>query len=203
MDAVIRHELLAASGPPITQRSTSSGTPAPCIRSTSDCPVAGVISDGLNSTPLPASSAAIIWSLAIFAGKVAGLMTAMSPSGRWRRACRAPMAPSIRRDPARSDAAPTARSIDRVSACTSALVSQSGPASLARDQIGKALFMTTDIVRVAAQDFDAVDERQRRPRADSAPRARNFLSDFASLAFPQQGAGRWLIGMSVEGMDQV
>ncbi len=182
------------SRPPITQRSSASGTPAPCIRSTSDWPVAGVISEGLNSTPLPAIKAATIWSLAILAGKAAGLITAMSPSGRWRRPCLAPSAPSRRRDPARSETAPTARSIDMVRPWTSVLASHSGrPVSRAIRSANFSSWARTLLAkrRIVSTRLTSGSDA---PRLDGAFGGPNFLRNIARLAFPKQGAGGWLIG---------
>src|SRR6202008_3603196 len=79
---------LPSAGPPISSRSTPSGTPASWKHLTRNSPVAGVFSDGLKTTALPASSAGTMWPLGRCAGKLYGPSTASTPCGLWRSARR-------------------------------------------------------------------------------------------------------------------
>ena len=70
VDPRLGGERLALADPADQQRMTPSGTPASWKHSTSIAPVAGVFSDGLNTTALPAISAGTMWPLGKCAGKL-------------------------------------------------------------------------------------------------------------------------------------
>ena len=114
------------SGPPTSKRTTPAGTPASWKQSTSIAPVAGVFSDGLNTTALPASSAGTMWPLGRCAGKLYGPSTASTPCGLWRTATLLPSAASSRRVGVRSPSASTEISTLLMTAPTSVLASQKG-----------------------------------------------------------------------------
>src|SRR3546814_16017354 len=65
-------------------------------------PTAGVFSEGLKTTALPAISAGTICPFGKCAGKLYGPSTATAPCGLWRTALRSPIAPSMRRLAVRS-----------------------------------------------------------------------------------------------------
>ncbi len=67
-------------------------------------------------------------------------------------------------------------------------------AGLARDQVGEAFLVRADIIGEAAHGLDAIDQRQRGPRLCGTRDAGDLVRNFAGLALPKQGAGRWLIG---------
>src|SRR3546814_9614416 len=60
-------------------------------------PTAGVFSEGLKTTALPAIKAGTICPFGKCAGKLYGPSTATAPCGLWRTALRSPIAPSMRR----------------------------------------------------------------------------------------------------------
>src|SRR3546814_5046522 len=65
-------------------------------------PTAGVFSEGLKTTALPAIKAGTICPFGKCAGKLYGPRTATAPCGLWRTALRSPIAPSMRRLAVRS-----------------------------------------------------------------------------------------------------
>ena len=67
------------SGPPCTRLNTPSGNPAPSITSPSAAPVAGVSSDGLNTTVLPAIRAELAIPIDSATGKLNGAITPNTP----------------------------------------------------------------------------------------------------------------------------
>ena len=69
-------------------------SPAAWKHSTRKAPLAGVFSDGLNTTALPAISAGTMWPLGRCAGKLYGPSTASTPCGLWRTATLLPSAAS-------------------------------------------------------------------------------------------------------------
>ncbi len=67
------------SGPPCTRLNTPAGSPAACMISPSAAPVAGVSSDGLNTTVLPAISAELAIPIESATGKLNGAITPKTP----------------------------------------------------------------------------------------------------------------------------
>ncbi len=67
------------SGPPCTRLKTPAGRPAACAISPSAAPVAGVSSEGLKTTVLPAISAEPAMPIESATGKLNGAMTAKTP----------------------------------------------------------------------------------------------------------------------------
>ena len=78
-----RHKAFPVSPSPVTSCSTGcSGTISAKVR-TSHAPIAGVSSEGLKTTALPAASAYAIEPIGVNAGKFHGPMTPMTPRGRY------------------------------------------------------------------------------------------------------------------------
>ena len=74
----------ASTPPPWTTLSTPAGRPASCASSASMAAVAGVTSDGLATTVLPAARAGAIFQVNRYRGRFHGEIVPTTPSG-WRR----------------------------------------------------------------------------------------------------------------------
>ena len=151
--------------------STPSGIFASWKQSTRNAPVAGVFSDGLNTTALPAISAGTMWPLGKCAGKLYGPSTAehavrlvadrdLVAERRLEPPLRRALGISVDRDldlvDHRRDLGPRF---------------PKGLAGFARDQVGELAFASPHDVGEAAQGFGPVGDRVRGP-SGQAPRAR-------------------------------
>ena len=82
---------LAAVPPPPTQRfSTPGGSPTDSISSANFVPIHGESLEGLSTTVLPVTSAAVVIPTRMASGKFHGGMTAPTPSGMYRSSFRSP-----------------------------------------------------------------------------------------------------------------
>src|SRR6267378_2009016 len=83
-----------ASRPPLTTLSTPAGSPASTSNSASRIGTDGSRSDGLRMKALPQASAGANFHIGIMAGKLNGVMPAMTPSG-WRSENRSMPEPAL------------------------------------------------------------------------------------------------------------